>query len=515
MNPKQIVVIGAGIGGLTTAAELARSGHDVAVLEAHVYPGGSAGTFFHKGYRFDAGATLAGGFAAGMPLDIIGRRYGIDWQERSEPAAMLVHLGQEDVITRWNEPTAWRDERLQQFGAQTESFWRWQARTADLLWELANLQLPWPPQTPGDLGRDTMLGSQWLVGLAQRRELKRILPLLRDVFRNVGRHLPAHAERLRRFVDAQLLISAQTTSPHANALFAAAALDLSRTGVGHTPGGMGGIARKLAAAVKRLGGDIRYRQEVVRVQKQAGAGWLVETKRGLELTADEVVFNLPPINIARLLGADAPTALQRSATIPNDGWGAFMLYLGIDEAIVPKTPTLHHQLVAGDPSVPGNTLFLSFSPAWDADRAPDGRRALTMSTHTPLDDWWRLIDQDRNAYEHRKANMAERLLTTAESFFPGLREATDLILPGTPITFQRFTRRLHGWVGGYPQTNLFRTQGPRLGPGLWMVGDSIFPGQSVPAVALGGLRVAGQMLGENQSQSATQHFPILNQEILS
>ncbi|HAJ34451.1 MAG TPA: C-3',4' desaturase CrtD, partial [Chloroflexi bacterium] len=45
-----IIVIGAGVGGLTTAALLAQAGLDVTVLEAHVYPGGCAGTFFHKNY---------------------------------------------------------------------------------------------------------------------------------------------------------------------------------------------------------------------------------------------------------------------------------------------------------------------------------------------------------------------------------------------------------------------------------------------------------------------------------
>ena len=42
------VVIGAGIGGLTAAALLLRAGQRVTVLEAHVYPGGSAGTFYHQ-----------------------------------------------------------------------------------------------------------------------------------------------------------------------------------------------------------------------------------------------------------------------------------------------------------------------------------------------------------------------------------------------------------------------------------------------------------------------------------
>lgn len=58
----KIVVVGAGIGGLTTAALLAKEGYDVTVLEAQTYPGGSASTFYHKGYRFESGATVAGGF---------------------------------------------------------------------------------------------------------------------------------------------------------------------------------------------------------------------------------------------------------------------------------------------------------------------------------------------------------------------------------------------------------------------------------------------------------------------
>jgi phytoene dehydrogenase-like protein len=63
------------------------------------------------------------------------------------------------------------------------------------------------------------------------------------------------------------------------------------------------------------------------------------------------------------------------------------------------------------------------------------------------------------------------------------------------VSFQRFTRRLWGWVGGFPQTSLLRAWGPRIGPGLWLVGDSVFPGQSVPAVALGGMRVARAIMG--------------------
>jgi len=105
-----------------------------------------------------------------------------------------------------------------------------------------------------------------------------------------------------------------------------------------------------------------------------------------------------------------------------------------------------------------------------------------------------MAEQDRPAYEAQKAAMTEKLLAVAEVVIPGLRRCARLVLPGTPLTFQRFTRRKLGWVGGFPQTSLLRTHGPRLGPNLWLVGDSIFPGQSIAAVALGGLSVAQMVL---------------------
>src|SRR5688500_1341811 len=83
------IVIGAGVAGLTTAALLAKAGFQVTVLEAHVDPGGSAATFFHRGYRFDAGATLVGGFQPGGPHDLAARRLGITWPVQQTEPAML------------------------------------------------------------------------------------------------------------------------------------------------------------------------------------------------------------------------------------------------------------------------------------------------------------------------------------------------------------------------------------------------------------------------------------------
>jgi C-3',4' desaturase CrtD len=491
---ERVVIIGAGIGGLATAARLARAGLDVTVLEAHVYPGGSAGTFYHQGYRFDAGATLAGGFYPDGPMDILARAVGISgWDTIPAPhqPAMVVHLPDGTAIQRWSDDRRW-DERQRLF-PEAERFWHWQERTADALWDLALRRPPWPPQSLHDGAGLVQRGLAWL-GQDWKQHLSPQLWL--DAVRPVAAHLRRASQSLRLFVDAQLLISAQTTSQNANALYGAAALDLPRRGVVHVRGGMGRIAETLAQAVEQNGGRVLYRQAVERIVRDpvTRRPQGVETKRGLAFPADTVVANVPPWNIAQLLGSDLPSRLRRLPPLPRDGWGAFMVYLGIDGSILPPDLALHHQIIVGEPMGEGSTAFMSLSPPEDPERAPKGRRALTFSTHTDLATWWQLFESDREAYAERQADYTERVMVAAERVLPDLRKAVQLTLPGTPVTFQRFTRRAWGWVGGFPQTHLLRTWGPKLAPGLWMVGDSIFPGQSTAAVALGGLRVAEGML---------------------
>ncbi|GAB4569606.1 MAG: NAD(P)/FAD-dependent oxidoreductase [Anaerolineae bacterium] len=489
---RRIVVIGAGVGGLTTAAVLARAGLDVTVLEAHVDPGGCAATFFHQGYRFDAGATLAGGFYPGGPMDLVAQAAGIRaWPVRPADPAMIVHLPDGAAVARTGSE-ARHAIRREAFGPSGEAFWRWQERTADALWALALRQPAWPPQSAYDAGQLLKSAAGWLAEGSRVGQLPRVA---QDAFRPVAAHLKGVSERLRLFVDGQLLIAAQTTARHANALYGASALDLPRRGVVHLEGGIGRIAEELADAVECQGGQVLYRQEVTRIVIEHGRPVAVETKRGDTFPADVVIANLPPWNIRNLLAeADLPPGLRRLPPRPVDGWGAFMVYVGLDAASVPDDLPLHHQVIVREPLGEGNSVFLSLSPAWDASRAPSGQRALTLSTHTRLDPWWQLASDSPEGYARMREAYTAQLLGAAARVIPQVQEAAQLVLPGTPVTFQRFTRRAFGWVGGFPQTSLFRAWGPRIASGLWMVGDSIFPGQSTAAVALGGLRVARAVL---------------------
>jgi phytoene desaturase len=58
MKPKSVIVIGAGIGGMTAAIHLARRGMKVTILEKNSHAGGRCDRFSHEGHHFDAGPTL-------------------------------------------------------------------------------------------------------------------------------------------------------------------------------------------------------------------------------------------------------------------------------------------------------------------------------------------------------------------------------------------------------------------------------------------------------------------------
>ena len=58
MTPKSVIVIGAGIGGITAATHLARRGVSVTVLEKNSHAGGRCDRFSREGHHFDAGPTL-------------------------------------------------------------------------------------------------------------------------------------------------------------------------------------------------------------------------------------------------------------------------------------------------------------------------------------------------------------------------------------------------------------------------------------------------------------------------
>ena len=107
-----------------------------------------------------------------------------------------------------------------------------------------------------------------------------------------------------------------------------------------------------------------------------------------------------------------------------------------------------------------------------------------------------------------------RMIASIDRVIPGFAEAVTLTLPGTPVTYEFYTARHMGMVGGFPQSSIFSARSPRTGlPNLRLVGDSIFPGQSTAGVTLGAMRVAEDVLHHLPRARTASSFALPSEKV--
>jgi C-3',4' desaturase CrtD len=464
---------------------LAREGASVLVLERHTVAGGCASFYQRGGYRFDVGATLVGGFGARGAHRRVFEFLGIDLAAAPVEPAMAVHLPDETIL-RYGD-ARWRAERIRAFGEAAEPFWLAQELIANLAWDFS----AGFPALPAD-------GTSVAALAAAFRP--RHLPLVRTVGRTVASLFPPQAgDRLRAFVDAQLLITAQAGAENADLAYGATALDLAREGTFHLADGAGAIATALARSVRRSGSGIAYGEAAAAIESERGRVTQVVTAEGRRIRCEAVIGALPVQNLLALTpalheGTGAAERYRRKIAGLPARWGAFMLYVGLPPGVVPDETPLHHQVVGsyGAPLGEGNTAFLSFSASGERRRARGGGRAVTISTHSESARWERAAHAGTLAALER--DYTGRLLAALDTVIPEASARAELVEAATPLTFLRYTGRYRGFVGGIPQTpvtaNLAALSQRTPLAGLLLCGDSAFPGQSTVGATLSGVAAA-------------------------
>jgi phytoene dehydrogenase-like protein len=259
---------------------------------------------------------------------------------------------------------------------------------------------------------------------------------------------------------------------------------------------MRGFWRSFVDHYKRLGGTLRVGCQVHQVEGQFRQ-FKILTQRGV-VQAHQVVSAVPASLTARIaatvVGNRLDAYLKRDA---GSLGGALVAFLGVPEEEVAGQEFTHHQLLhdyetrLGN----GNNMFVSVSSLGDKESAPDGHRAVMISTHCDLDDW-KALTSDR--YAQRKAETGDRLVCLARRVYPTLGRRALVYEVATPQTYRRFTHRPDGAVGGVRQTlkNSNQHAIPHdLGiPGFLLVGDTTWPGLGTVACVLGSRIVANRVM---------------------
>ncbi|WFA21083.1 FAD-dependent oxidoreductase [Paenibacillus mucilaginosus] len=510
MKKVDAAVVGAGMGGLAAAAVLAAGGRSVLVCEGSGELGGCAGSFRRSGYLFSAGATYGMGFEPGGLFQRLYRELGLPLPPlHPQSVIMDVHLP-DRTVRYYQQKEAWFREIRRVFPAKAQSiidFYEEVFGFSFLLEQIAVHRPVLPPRTFGDAAR--------LLRMVDPRLLKRAPLLLQSLGQRLRRYGIEREEAFVHFLNGQLIDSVQTTADECPVVLAYTALNVFHRGAYYIDGGLSRIALDLTEAVRSSDGEVRLRTPITGLRKSAGAegGWELRTRRGEIIHAHQVVLGNSLHSFHGLLDEaerhGGPGFLSQEEEEARPAWSAFTLYMGCpadkvfppvaadaaDQAGAP--PVLYHQFIRsyGAPLAETNQFLLSISRPGDDLRAPAGHAALTASTHTAPDPWWSL---GREAYERRKQEYADSILEGADRVFPGFSDSLDVVLPGTPVTFERYTQRSRGKVGGYiPQgpLDLLRMSSAYSGvPGVYLCGDTVYPGAGTLGSAMSGWIAAERML---------------------
>jgi phytoene desaturase len=488
MNP--VVVVGAGLAGLSAACYLTGRGYDVTVVEREQVPGGRAGVLHRDGFRFDTGPTVLT-----MP-DLISdairaatRDRSVDlWEllpmRRLDPAYRACFADGSTINVRYGRE-AMRDEIARTCGSVDAGAFD---EFVDWLRQLYLVEMPHFIDRNFDspLG---LLSSPWA--------LARLLRL--GAFGRLG------AAVRKRFADPRLhrLFSFQAmyaglAPDSALALYAVITYMDSIEGVWFPEGGIYAVPTMMAQVAEKAGVTFRYGDPVETILRSpTGRVAGVHTASGERIMADAVVCTLDlPTAYQQLLGdLGPPRAVRRGNYSPS----AAVWHIGVHG--VPDAPVAHHNIHFGT----------EWSSAFDAllnrgELMPDPSRLVTVPslddpTLAPADcSTLYVLEPVPNLngkinWSTETGPLRERLHGfLAQRGYPSEVITEELI---TPLDWQS-----QGMAAGTPfalahtfgQTGPFRPSNvERRLPGMFFAGSGTVPGVGVPMVLISGKLAASRV----------------------
>ncbi|MFD1030141.1 phytoene desaturase family protein [Metaplanococcus flavidus] len=482
--PQNILVIGAGIGGLTAAALLAKNGDRVTLLEASSELGGCAGKFKRHKFLFPVGATLGMGLESGGIHERVFRFLGKPLPlEPLETVMEMIHPDHSFVFLKNREHHVHNIvSQFPGYESNIRAFYQEIYSTASIVRTMMDPLPALPPAT----------AKEWVaLAGAIRPAHARLLPHFNKTLGDcLNRHGLDQLTAFRHMLDGLLIDSMQTASEDVSYLLAAVALDIYHEGAYYVPGGLYRFAEIMGESIKENGGVLKKRRTVMKLARSKKA-WIATDHRGNSYEADAVIVNAPIHLLPGMLSQELADQLKKPLLegARSETWTTLTLYIAVDSSRLTHPLPPFRQISTGDGMAEGAHFFMSASLPGDLLRAPAGFQTVTVSTHSKADLW-----DTHEKYDVARETLSTRMLQAIEQQIPGFRESIVHLEKGAPKAWERFTGRPNGFVGGFPQTldsALFNSISHRSGiPGLYVCGDHIFPGGGTIGAAASGIHAA-------------------------
>lgn len=495
----EVIIIGSGIGGLTTAADLTQKGVKVLVLEKYLIPGGSSGFFKRDDYTFDVGASMIFGLGERgttnlltRALDCVGKRV----VSFPDPTQLRYHLPDGLDVRVWKDYDRFMTELCGRFPEEKVGIRKFYGECWTIFNALNSMELR------------SLEEPRYLLDVFSKHP-KKCFDLLRYIAVNAGDVARKYIknEQLLRFIDMECYcwsVAQATRTPMINA--GMVFCDRHYGGINYPKGGVGTISDALVEGVLEGGGRIAYGKRVTRVllddfEKNAVG---VQLADGSKIKAQVVVSNCTRWDtFGRFLPQNAVPETEKKFQKRYVKSPSFLsMHLGVRESGLKIDMTeaggmdVHHIVLENwkDLEAARNaqgTIFVSIPSVLDKSVAPDGRHIFHIFTPSWMDEWENL---SVSQYQRKKVELADRIIGRLESLFPGLSKSIEMKEIGTPRSHRRFLGREDGTYGPVPNQKLNGLISMPFNKtsidGLYCVGDSCFPGQGLNAVAFSGFACA-------------------------